>query len=334
MAFIRVFLKTLGFLFGILIFVIFVNVLIYILPKEDTEITFLEGNEQSNNIIAILELNGPIINNSNQLLSKGLIEYVDPDEVSKKLNKLEKSNPKILILNINSPGGTVSATASLEKIILDFKKRNDLKIYVYSNEILASGGYWIATVGDKIFANYGSIIGSIGVSGPSWYYYNKPISISSGFFGKNIETKNGIEVFNQNAGYSKDLYNPFRKPTNEELKHLENIVLEIYNDFIFKVSKSRKIEINTIRNSIGGLIYTSKQAKENFLLDDVLYFDDLITQIVKEENFETYKVIKIKNNISYINDYILKLIFKDSNLFCNKFNSNFVSVIPIFLNQC
>ncbi len=334
MAFIRVFLKTLGFLFGILIFVIFVNVLIYILPKEDTEITFLEGNEQSNNIIAILELNGPIINNSNQLLSKGLIEYVDPDEVSKKLNKLEKSNPKILILNINSPGGTVSATASLEKIILDFKKRNDLKIYIYSNEILASGGYWIATVGDKIFANYGSIIGSIGVSGPSWYYYNKPISISSGFFGKNIETKNGIEVFNQNAGYSKDLYNPFRKPTNEELKHLENIVLEIYNDFIFKVSKSRKIEINTIRNSIGGLIYTSKQAKENFLLDDVLYFDDLITQIVKEENFETYKVIKIKNNISYINDYILKLIFKDSNLFCNKFNSNFVSVIPIFLNQC
>ena len=62
--------------------------------------------------------------------------------------------------------------------------------------------------GDKIYANYGSIIGSIGVSGPSWYYYDKPKSISTGILGQKIETENGIYIFDQNAGNSKDLFNP------------------------------------------------------------------------------------------------------------------------------
>ena len=78
--------------------------------------------------------------------------------------------PNILIIKINSPGGTVTATASLEKIINDFKKENKIEIYFYSDEILASGGYWVATSGDKIYANYGSIIGSIGVKGPDWFF--------------------------------------------------------------------------------------------------------------------------------------------------------------------
>ena len=83
---------------------------------------------------------------------------------------------------------------------MNLKKKQTLKYIFIQSEILASGGYWVATTADKIFASYGSIIGSIGVGGPSWYYYNTPLSVSSGIFGQSIETKKGIEVFNQNAG--------------------------------------------------------------------------------------------------------------------------------------
>ena len=71
------------------------------------------------------------------------------------------------------------------------------------------------------------------------------------------------------------MYNPFRKPSQRELKHLKSIVLDIYNDFLVKVSSSRKIEVDILKNDIGALIYNSNQAKIKYLIDDVVNFDDL-----------------------------------------------------------
>ncbi len=191
---------------------------------------------------------------------------------------------------------------SWNKLFMNLKKNTDTKIYFYSKEILASGGYWVATTADKIFASYGSIIGSIGVSGPSWFYYNTPTSLSSGVFGQTIETKEGIEVFNQNAGEGKDLFNPFRRPKNDEIKHLQSIVDDVYNNFITKVSKSRKIEISNLKTNIGALIYSSNQAKNNFLIDDILNYETLIELIKKENKFEDYKIYENKVNNSILSN--------------------------------
>ena len=191
-------------------------------------------------------MNGPIFNNSINILENNLYSFINPKYVKNYLEELKKLNVNVLIVNINSPGGTLTATAELENIFYNFKKETNTKIYFFTKEILASGGYWIGTSADKIYASYGAVIGSIGVSGPSWYYYNNPISLSSGILGQTIETKKGIEVFNQNAGQGKDLFNPYRRPTNDEIKHLQKIVDEVYNDFLRKVSKSRKIEISFV----------------------------------------------------------------------------------------
>ena len=334
MVFFNVFLKTLGFLLGLATFLIFINLLIYFFSNYEDKFKFIKGERSSNNIIASLELNGPIFTNINQSLLGNVIEYINPENVKSYLHSLQNINPKILIIKINSPGGTVSATASLEKIINDFKKDNKTEVYFFSNEILASGGYWVATTGDKIFANYGTIIGSIGVTGPSWYYYDYPTSISRGIFGQKIETKNGIKIFNQNAGNSKDLYNPFRKPTIKELEHLQSIVKKIYNDFIIKVSNSRSIELSVLENEIGALIFNSGQAKENFLIDDVLDYNDLINNIIKEKNFKDYKIMELNISSNIFNNYLLNYIYKNYNFICNKLNNNFVSVMPLFLNEC
>ena len=60
------------------------------------------------------------------------------------------------------------------------------------------------------------------------------------------------------------------------MKHLKSIVLDIYSDFLVKVSSSRKIEVEILKNDIGALIYNSNQAKTKYLIDDVINFDDLI----------------------------------------------------------
>tara|TARA_A100001011_G_scaffold382492_1_gene452317 strand:- start:40 stop:1044 length:1005 start_codon:yes stop_codon:yes gene_type:complete len=334
MAFFNTFLKTLGIFLGFSTFIIILTVFLSILPKNGDDFNFKDGDIQSENIIAVIDLNGPIIKNLNQNLIGNIINYINPNNVKKSLENLEKLSPEILIIRINSPGGTVTATSALEKIFREFKNKTKTKIYFYSDEILASGGYWVSTIGDKIFANYGSIIGSIGVSGPTWYYYNRPKSISNNLFGQTIETEKGIEVFNQNAGISKDLFNPFRKPTSQELNHLESMVKEIYDDFILKVSSSRKIERKNLINDIGALIFTSNQAKKNFLVDDVINFENLINQIVIEEKYSDYKIIQKNLKKGFIKNFISNYYSKENTLICDELKSNFSTIFPIFLNNC
>jgi len=340
MLFFSVFLRTLGFLSAVLIFLIIINILLHFsndFQKKHFVIT--DGIESSDNIIAKINLNGPIFNNNSNFFGNNLYDYINPAQVKSYLEELKQLKINTLIININTPGGTVSATAELEQIIYKFKKDTNTKVYFFTKEILASGGYWVATTGDKIFASYGSIIGSIGVSGPSWFYYNTPISLSSGAFGQSIETKDGIEVFNQNAGEGKDLFNPYRRPKTNEIKHLQNIVDDVYNDFTAKVSKSRKIEISNIKNDIGALIYNSNQAKNNFLVDDILNYETLLELIIKENEFDDYKIYENKVVNSFIGNLLARYKVQPSNKYyfekiCSSLKTNINVVIPVYLKDC
>ena len=340
MLFFSVFLRTLGFLSAVLIFLIIINILLHFsndFQKKHFVIT--DGIESSDNIIAKINLNGPIFNNNSNFFGNNIYDYINPAQVKSYFEELKQLKINALIININTPGGTVSATAEMEQIVNEFKKNTNIKVYFFTKEILASGGYWVATTGDKIFASYGSIIGSIGVSGPSWFYYNTPLSLSSGIFGQSIETKDGIEVFNQNAGEGKDLFNPYRRPKSNEINHLQNIVDDVYGDFIAKVSKSRKIEIAKIKNDIGALIYNSNQAKNNFLIDDILNYETLLQLIIKENEFEDYKIYENKVVDSFLGNLLAE--YKDqtrSKYFfekiCRDLKTNINVVIPVYFKNC
>ncbi len=337
MVFFRVFFRTFGFLSALLVFFLIISILLNLSNNlQESKFTMIEGDQKSNNIIGVINLNGPIFNNSRNVLENNFYDYINPEHIRLYLEELKELNIKILLVNINSPGGTVTATAELENILKNFKKETKVKIYFFTSEILASGGYWIATTADKIFASYGSTIGSIGVSGPSWYYYNTPLSLSSGLLGQSIETEKGIEVFNQNAGQSKDLFNPFRKPKDQEILHLQKIVDEIYEDFITKVSKNRKIQIKTIRNNIGALIYSSTQAKEKFLIDGVANYRSLIEYIIKENNYDDYKIYENIIKRSLLGNFLASYKDKNGDKFniCNRFEMSINVITPLFLKEC
>tara|TARA_X000000950_G_scaffold284525_1_gene387850 strand:- start:1814 stop:2836 length:1023 start_codon:yes stop_codon:yes gene_type:complete len=338
--FFNVFFKTLGFLSAILIFLIITNILLFFTNDlQNNKFTMIDGDGNSKNIIARINLNGPIFNRNIDVFGGNFYDFINPLSVKSYLEELKKLKIKALVVNINSPGGTVSATAELENIFSEFKKETNTKLYFFTKEVLASGGYWVATSADKIFASYGSIIGSIGVSGPSWFYYNKPMTLSSGVFGQSVETKNGIEVFNQNAGQSKDLFNPYRPPNNDEIKHLQKIVDEVYEDFVTKVSKSRKIDIEFIKHNVGALIYSSNQALDNFLIDDILEYNTLITYIVNENKLEDYKIFENKTKKTFIGNFFAKYsndidswsIYKN---ICKNLELSVSVIIPTFYKNC
>lgn len=306
--------------------------------KENENFIFVSGDKNSFNSLAIIELNGMIIEKNNEFpdLANNLI--IAPSQVKGYLDELKNIEPKVIIFSINSPGGTVSASKNLYDIITKFKKNNDVEILIHTNELLASGGYWVSTSADKIYASYGSIVGSIGVKGPDWFFYDQPKSISTGIFGKKIETQNGIKIFSNQAGKSKDIFNPFRKPTKEENAHLQNMVDEIYSDFIQVVSKERKIEISTIINDIGGQIFTSKKAIELNLIDDEISLDELMNKVIKNKNFRNYKIIKKYNQ----KNSLVKKIFmginneqqNNLNIQCLTLTSSFIALLSYQSTGC
>lgn len=303
--FLNTFIKTVAFFFSITFVVILTSLAInFVNNPVNEDFRFVSGDKNSTNSLAIIELSGIIIDKNNGFPNLTNNFIISPTQVKNYLDELEDIKPKIILFSINSPGGTVSASKNLYEIIKKYKKNNKVEILVHTNELLASGGYWVSLSADQIYASYGAIVGSIGVKGPDWFFYDQPSSISTGIFGSNIETKNGIKVFSNSAGKSKDIFNPFREPTKKEVKHLQNMVDEIYSDFINVVSKERKIEISTILNDIGGQIFTSKQAVKLHIIDGEFSMDDLIERTIKNK-FENYKIIK-KN---HQRDSLLKKIF-------------------------
>ena len=89
--------------------------------KFSSNYIFKEGDKNSENIIAILKLNGPIVNSNFSLGNLNFIEIIDPDSIRKNLEQIKLIKPKILIISINSPGGTVSASYEAYQIFSEFK---------------------------------------------------------------------------------------------------------------------------------------------------------------------------------------------------------------------
>ena len=331
----NVFMRTLGFFLAILLAIlIIIGISAYTNYQEDTKFDLVRGSIESSNTIFILEINGPIIQSESSINDLVGMSIISPEEVKNNLDKIMTLNPNILIVSINSPGGTVSASNELYNHFEEFKKKSNSKIYFHSSEMLASGGYWSSLAGEKIYANYGAIIGSIGVKGPDWIYFNKPKLISSGILGQTIEVKDEIKVYSTNAGKSKDLFNSFRMPTNEELNHLNIMVEKINDDFIQLVSKNRKLEKEIIKNEIGGLIFNSSQAKDLFLIDKEIGLEELINLIIKENEFKNIRVLKSSQkkdslfNLLFSNTIVKKINFDNYHLNkCNRMRNNLVSIL-------
>ena len=329
------FLRTLGVFFAILLAVlIIIAISTYTNYQENSDFDLVRGNIEANDTIFILELNGPIIHSEAFINDLVGMNMISPKAVKDNLDAIKKLNPNILIVSINSPGGTVSASNELYNNIKEFKKKSNSKIYFHSSEMLASGGYWSSLSGDRIYANYGAIIGSIGVRGPDWIFFNKPNLISSGILGQTIEVKDEIKIYSTNAGRSKDLFNSFRKPTEEELTHLNTMVERINEDFVQLVSKNRKIEKEVIKNDIGGLIFNSSQAKDNFLIDEEISLQELVDLIIQENKFKNVRVLKKSQNKESLFNMLFSNTITTKNDFdnyhinkCNRIRNNLVSIL-------
>lgn len=171
-----------------------------------------------------------------------------------------------VIVRINSPGGAVGPTQEAASEIKKLKAKK--KVYVSMGSVCASGGYYIAAVGEKIYANPSTITGSIGV-------------IMQQTVVEDLMKKIGVQSNTIKAGSMKDVGNPFRKMTDSERQYLQGIIDSIHEQFIKDVAEGRKMTIENARKLSDGRIYTGLQAKEEGLIDGIGTFYDVVDEMKK-----------------------------------------------------
>jgi protease-4 len=216
--------------------IVFLTIMYFIFV--DTNESLTDTNSFAN--LQKIELSGPIL------------------DVSKTLEDIEKAkldkNIKGVLLLVNSPGGAVAPSVELAYAIKELKQIKP--VVVYASGVIASGSYYASIWANKIIANPGSMVGSIGV-------------IMQGINAEELMSKIGVSTQTVKAGKFKESGTPTRKWFDYEEKQLQSVIDDTYNMFISDVAEARKLDVKNHTQFADAKIFTSKQAKEVGLVDEV-----------------------------------------------------------------
>ncbi len=177
----------------------------------------------------------------------------DTRDVVEQLNQFGKDDAiKAVVLRIDSPGGGVASSQEIYAAVTDLKKKK--KVITSMGSLAASGGYMVACATDKIVANPGTMTGSI----------------SAVMHFANVEEllkKLGLKASAVKSGKFKDIGSPVREMTAEERALIQELVDDIYDQFLDMVARDRNIPKENLRKIADGRIFTGRQAQKLGLVD-------------------------------------------------------------------
>lgn len=186
----------------------------------------------------------------------------------------EDKNAKGILLDINSPGGTPVQASIIHDAIISFKKKYHKKVIVVGEDSLTSGAYYIAVAADKIYVNPNTITGSIGV-------------IMKGFGFVDAIKKLGIERRVYTVGTSKDRLDPFLPQNEADLKKIEQVMEEVYQNFTQAVLNARKNKLHVEPATLfTGDFWSGQTALKLGLVDNL---GNMIDALQNEFQTEKYK---------------------------------------------
>ena len=215
-----------------------------------------ERMDYSGNKIAVIIANGEIIMGRDN-------EAVGGEQFADEIRKARESKSiKAIVLRVNSPGGSLTAS---DMIWREIQLTKGVKPIVASmSNVAASGGYYISSMCDTIVAQPNTITGSIGIFG---MLFN---------FGDFLENKLGITNDQVNTGEFSDIFTVTRSLTPSERAIIQSQVEKGYETFLLKVSEGRNMTIEDVEKVAGGRVWTGEQALSHGLIDVIGSFDDAI----------------------------------------------------------
>jgi protease-4 len=189
--------------------------------------------------LTVLKIEGPIMGAETYLES---IHRIGQDD-----------HCKGVLVRVESPGGAVGASQEILSALKGLRAKG-LPLVVSQGNVAASGGYYVSLAGERIFANAGTLTGSIGV-------------IMQFPEAKELLEKVGIDVYTVKSGDLKDVGNFARKPTAEELRYLRAVIEDVYGQFVDDILANRPVERDSLMKVADGRILTGRDALAYGLVD-------------------------------------------------------------------
>lgn len=205
--------------------------------------------KKNKSVVSVIRLNGTLSTGSKSL---NILTMAKPIEQA-----FQQKGIKEVILDINCPGGSPVQTSLIYKRIRILAEEKKLNVTSFTQDVAASGGYWLACAADKIYADSNSIIGSIGV-------------ISGGFGFQELIKKIGVERRLHTSGESKSFLDPFLSEKEEDVERLKRLQNEIHENFkeIIRLRRNNKLK-NDESELFSGEFWTGAKAMELGLVDEL-----------------------------------------------------------------
>lgn len=184
--------------------------------------------------------------------------------VREELKKAEEDDRvRALVVRINSPGGTATASDILYREISAFKARKKIPVVAAIMDVGASGGYYVALAADTIVAHPTTVTGSIGVM---------MLTLNA----EGLLQKVGVSPLAIKSGAKKDMGSPFRGLSDEERAIFQGVIDDLHGRFVSLIAKERRIPEDRVRAFADGRVYTAQQAKDLGLVDRVGYLEEAV----------------------------------------------------------
>jgi protease-4 len=224
------------------------------LPEFNEE-TVARGSGAGTDKIAVITLRGIISSSVGGSLGETMV-----DDIKIALRQaVEDDKVKAIVLNIDSPGGEVTASDVIYNAVRAARAKKPVVIYMGS--LAASGGYYVSCGGSWLMANETTITGSIGVIIETLNY-------------QSLMGKIGVDAVVFKSGQFKDILSGSREMTPEEKAYIQNLVMQTYGKFVQIVSDERKLPMDQLKPIADGRIISGKDALEDKLINQLGQIED------------------------------------------------------------
>ena len=194
---------------------------------------------------------------------------LSPQPVVGQLKKFgDDSSIKAIILHVNSPGGGVAASEEIYREVKRLRDEKKKRVVVSIETVGASGAYYVASASNKIYADHGSIVGSIGVIA-QWVNYGDLLKWAKL---KDVVLK---------TGEFKDTGNPTRDLTPAEQAYMQSLINNMYGQFVQAVADGRGMKFENVKAIADGKVWTGEQALNMKLIDEVGDFEAAVADTAK-----------------------------------------------------
>jgi len=259
----------------------------YLSTLKGEDIDTKKRKAQLKNKIAVIHVEGAIVTGNIGFNTAG------SDGIVKNINKArDDKNVKGIVLRVNSPGGDVYASSMITNALEEFQSTGR-PVITSMGDIAASGGVWVTTTSEEIWAEETTLTGSIGVY--SIVQDISPLEKWAGFNNDGVSMTKAGDIYDLSRGVNKDLNRGYRENT-------ENI----YKNFVTKVANNRGLDFSEVLSFAGGRIWRGDTALELGLVDKLGSLDDAVDSMVSKLELEDYKVVSYNTEVEF-DDYLSSL---------------------------